>query len=93
MDLRAVQGRAQYTSTAHARLADRLGIRLLVGRPSRCRDNALTESFFATIEGELLDECRWSSWVAACSALFELIEGWYNLRRLHSSLGSVSPAA
>ena len=79
----------QYTSTAYARLADRLGI----GRRGQCWDNALAESFFATIKGELLDERRWPSRAAARSAIFEFIESWYNLRRLHSSLGYVSPAA
>ncbi|WP_433351498.1 IS3 family transposase [Microtetraspora malaysiensis] len=83
----------QYTSTAYARLADRFGIRLSVGRRGQCWDNALAESFFATIKGELLDERRWPSRAAARSAIFEFIESWYNLRRLHSSLGYVSPAA
>jgi putative transposase len=83
----------QYTSTAYARLAEQLGIRLSVGRRGQCWDNALAESFFATIKGELLDERRWPTRAAARSAIFEFIEGWYNLRRLHSSLGYVSPAA
>ncbi|WP_432927968.1 IS3 family transposase [Microbispora sp. CA-135349] len=83
----------QYTSTAYTRLAERLGVRLSVGRRGQCWDNALAESFFATIKGELLDERRWPTRAAARSAIFEFIESWYNLRRLHSSLGYVSPAA
>ncbi|GAB3157593.1 IS3 family transposase [Microbispora hainanensis] len=83
----------QYTSTAYTRLAERLGVRLSVGRRGQCWDNALAESFFATIKGELLDEHRWPTRAAARSAIFEFIESWYNLRRLHSSLGYVSPAA
>ncbi|WP_330358267.1 hypothetical protein [Streptomyces chartreusis] len=56
----------QYTSREFALLAAELDIRLLVGRTGQCWDNALAESFFATL--------KW-------------IEGWYNLHRLHSSLG------
>ncbi|WP_170991215.1 IS3 family transposase [Herbidospora galbida] len=83
----------QYGSAAYARLAGRLGIRLSVGRTGQCWDNALAESFFATIKGELLDQHRWPTRAAAHSAIFEFIESWYNLHRLHSSLGYVSPAA
>ncbi|GGK77579.1 hypothetical protein Ppa06_37780 [Planomonospora parontospora subsp. parontospora] len=56
------------------------------------RGGALAESFFATLKGELLGDRAWSSRAAARSAIFESIEGWYNLHRLHSSLGCVSPA-
>ncbi|MEU6409154.1 IS3 family transposase [Microbispora sp. NPDC046933] len=48
----------QYTSTAYTRLAERLGVRLSAGRRGQCWDNALAESFFATIKAELLDERR-----------------------------------
>ncbi|MEU7911082.1 integrase core domain-containing protein [Microbispora bryophytorum] len=84
---------AQCASTAYARLAGRLGVRLSVGRRGQCCDNALAESFFATIKGELLDERRWPTRAASRSAIFEFIESWYNPRGLHSSLGYVSPAA
>ncbi|XVQ86413.1 integrase core domain-containing protein [Microbispora siamensis] len=66
----------QYTSTTYARLAERLGIRLSVGRRGQCWDNALAESFFATIKGELLDQRRWPTRAAARSAIFEFIESW-----------------
>ncbi|WP_435874925.1 IS3 family transposase [Nonomuraea wenchangensis] len=82
----------QYTSAAYAALAERLGVRLSVGRTGQCWDNALAESFFATIKGELLDAQPWPTRAAARSAIFEFIEGWYNLHRLHSSLGYRSPA-
>ncbi|MCG5220614.1 IS3 family transposase [Streptosporangium sp. KLBMP 9127] len=83
----------QYTSGSFAELADRLGVRLSVGRKGQCWDNALAESFFATLKGELLSDRPWPSRTAARSAIFEFIEGWYNLHRLHSSLGYRSPAA
>ncbi len=82
----------QYTSAAFAQLADRLGVRLSAGRRGQCWDNAVAESFFATIKGDLLDEHRWPTRAAARSAIFEYIESWYNLHRLHSSLDYRSPA-
>ncbi|GAA2697956.1 IS3 family transposase [Nonomuraea recticatena] len=83
----------QYTSAGYAQLAERLGVRLSVGRTGQCWDNALAESFFATLKGELLAGRAWPSRAAARSAIFEFIESWYNLHRLHSSLGYRSPAA
>ncbi|MGW2827165.1 IS3 family transposase [Streptomyces sp. NPDC001443] len=82
----------QYTSQQLALLAGRLGVRLSVGRTGQCWDNALAESFFATIKRELLDTTVWPSRAAARTAIFDFIEGWYNLHRLHSSLGYRSPA-
>ncbi|MGW4413054.1 IS3 family transposase [Nonomuraea sp. NPDC004702] len=82
----------QYTSAAYAQLAARLGVRLSVGRTGQCWDNALAESFFAAIKGELLDQRSWPTRAAARSAIFEFIEGWYNLHRPHSGLGYRSPA-
>jgi transposase InsO family protein len=82
----------QYTSTQYAALAGSLGVTLSVGRTGQCWDNALAESFFATIKGELLDRRTWPTRAAAHRAIFEYIEGWYNLRRLHSALGYRSPA-
>jgi transposase InsO family protein len=83
----------QYVSAQHARLTDRHGIRLSVGRRGQCWDNAVAESFFATIKTELLHRQAWPTHAAARQALFEFIEGWYNTRRRHSTLGYRSPAA
>jgi transposase InsO family protein len=82
----------QYTSTQYATLASSLSVTLSVGRTGQCWDNALAESFFATIKGELLDRRSWPTRAAAHRAIFEYIEGWYNTRRLHSALGYRSPA-
>ena len=54
-------------------------------------DNALCESFFATLECELLDRRRFPSQAEARMAIFEYIEGWYNPHRRHSALGYHSP--
>ncbi|MFF7579393.1 transposase [Streptomyces sp. NPDC008061] len=90
--LRRLVESAQYTSHQFAILADQFGVRLSVGRTGRCWHNALAESFFSTIKRELLDTAVWPSRAAAHTAIFDFIEGWYNLHRLHSSLGHLSPA-
>ena len=56
-------------------------------------DNAMAESFFATLECELLDRRRFKTQAEARMAVFEFIEGFYNPRRRHSSLGYLSPVA
>jgi transposase InsO family protein len=83
----------QYTSGQYARVADETGVRLSVGRKGQCWDNAVAESFFATIKTEMLDREPWPTKAKAHKAIFEYIEGWYNTRRRHSSLGYLSPAA
>ncbi|MFI8829223.1 integrase core domain-containing protein [Streptomyces sp. NPDC053431] len=82
----------QYTSHELATLADKFSIRLSVGRTGQCWDNALTESFFSTLKNKLGDAHPWPSRAAARTAIFEWIESWYNLHRLHSSVGYRSPA-
>lgn len=82
----------QYTSRELAALAAESDVRLSVGRTGQCWDNALAESFFSTLKNELGDGRPWPSRAAARTAIFEWIEGWYNLQRLHSSLGYRSPA-
>jgi transposase InsO family protein len=82
----------QYTSTQYATLARTHGVRLSVGRTGVCWDNAVAESFFATIKSELLNRRSWPTKALAHQAIFEWIEGWYNTRRRHSSLGYLSPA-
>jgi putative transposase len=82
----------QYTSADYATFANRHRIRLSVGRTGVCWDNAVAESFFATIKRELIDHHRWATRQQLRAAVFDWIEGWYNTRRLHSSLGYLSPA-
>ncbi|MGC5033967.1 IS3 family transposase [Micromonospora sp. DT229] len=82
----------QYTSAQYARLADRNQVLLSVGGRGQCWDNAVAESFFATIKTELLDRRAWPTRAAARAAIFEWIEGWYNTRRRHSTLNYMSPA-
>jgi putative transposase len=82
----------QYVSAQYARLADQLGVRLSVGRRGQCWDNAVAESFFATIKTELLDRQAWPTRAHAHKAIFTWIEGWYNTHRRHSTLGNMSPA-
>jgi hypothetical protein len=84
---------AQYTSTQYANLARDLGVTLSVGRKGQCWDNAVAESFFATLKTELIHRRAWPIHKATTSAIFDYIEGWYNTRRRHSTLGYLSPAA
>ncbi|NUR29835.1 MAG: IS3 family transposase, partial [Catenulispora sp.] len=85
-------GGCQYTSAQFASLARDLGVTLSVGRKGQCWDNAVAESFFATVKTELIHRRTWPTRKAAASALFDYIEGWYNTRRRHSTLGYLSPA-
>ena len=82
----------QYTSRDFAELARANGVVLSVGRKGECWDNAVAESFFATIKRELIDTCAWPTRAGLRRSVFEYIEGWYNTRRLHSTLGYLSPA-
>ena len=82
----------QYTSRDFRQLATDHGIRLSLGRKGDCWDNAVAESFFATIKRELIDRRPWPTISGLRRAVFDWIEGWYNTRRLHSSLGYLSPA-
>ena len=68
---------SQYTSLAFGKRCQREGIRPSMGSVGDCYDNALCESFFATLECELLDRRTFQSHVEARSAVFEFIEGWY----------------
>ena len=56
-----------------------------------CYDNAMCESFFATLECELIDPRRFKTKAVARMAIFAFIEGWYNTRRRHSRLDDRSP--
>jgi len=81
----------QYTSAELAGLASGWAVKLSHGRTGQCWDNALSESFFASIKGELLDLQAWPTKAAARRAIVEYI-AWYNGTRLHSTLGYRSPA-
>jgi transposase InsO family protein len=83
--------RGQYTSAEFAGLASDYAVTLSHGRTGQCWDNALSESFFAAIKGELLDLQPWPTRAMARRAVVEYI-GWYNGTRLHSTLGYRSPA-
>ena len=63
-----------------------------MGSVGDCYDNAMCESFFATLECELIDRSTFRSHAEAKLAIFEFIEGWYNPHRRHSALGYQSPA-
>jgi putative transposase len=82
----------QYTSIAFGQRCREAGVRPSMGSVGDCFDNALCESFFATLECELLDRRRFKSQVEARMAVFEFLESWYNLHRRHSALGYLSPA-
>lgn len=82
---------SQYTSVAFGSRCREMGVRPSMGTIGDAYDNAVAESFFATLECELLDRRSWRSKAEARTALFTWIEGWYNPRRLHSSLGYLSP--
>ena len=82
---------SQYTSEQFVALLDRNVIRQSLSRPGQCWDNAVAESFFASLKCELVYQNTWPTRARARSAIFEFIEGWYNRRRLHSSLGYISP--
>jgi transposase InsO family protein len=81
----------QYTSHDYAALAEELTVTLSLGRTGQCWDNALAESFFASLKGECLDQQAWPTRAAARRATVEYI-GWFNGTRLHSALGYMTPA-
>jgi putative transposase len=81
----------QYTSIAFGMRCQEMGVRPSMGSVGDCFDNAMAESFFATLECELLDRRRFKSQAEAEIAVFDFIEGWYNPQRRHSSLGYLSP--
>jgi putative transposase len=83
---------SQYTSADYDGLARRNGVVLSLGRRGQCWDNAVAESFFATIKRELIDTRSWATREGLRREIFDYIEGWYNVRRLHSSLNYCSPS-
>ena len=84
---------SQYTSLAFGKRCQEASVRPSMGSVGDAYDNAMCESFFATLECELLDRRRFASQAEARMACFSFIEGWYNPVRLHSALGYRSPMA
>jgi transposase InsO family protein len=81
----------QYTSIAFGSRCREAGVRPSTGSVGDCFDNAMCESFFATLECELLAKHRFQSQAVAKPIVFNFIEGWYNTRRRHSSIDYLSP--
>lgn len=84
---------SQYTSLAFSRRCREAGIAQSMGSVGDCYDNAMAESFFATLECELIARCHWRTHDEARMAIFDFIETFYNPTRRHSALGYRSPAA
>jgi putative transposase len=82
---------SQYTCIAFGKRCRETGVRPSMGSVGDAYDNAMAESFFATLECELLDRRTFKTQAEARMAVFEFIEGFYNPRRRHSSLGYLSP--
>jgi putative transposase len=82
---------SQYTSIEFGHRCREAGVRPSMGSVGDAYDNAMCESFFATLECELLDRHRFKTQAEARIAVFDFIEGFYNRRRRHSSIGYLSP--
>jgi len=83
---------SQYTSSEYRHVLAGLGVAVSMSRKGNCWDNAVAESFFATLKAELVHTRSWRSRLQLKSAVFEYIEVFYNRRRLHSSLNYQTPA-
>ena len=81
----------QYTSLAFGQRCRAAGVRPSMGSVGDCFDNAMCESFFATLECALLDRSSFRTSAETRRAIFDFIEGWYNTQRRHSSLAYESP--
>jgi transposase InsO family protein len=84
---------AQYTSWAFGHRLRTAGLLGSMGRVASALDNSMMESFFGTLQRELLDRQTWATRAQLASAIFEWIEAWYNPRRRHTSIGNLSPVA
>jgi putative transposase len=83
----------QYTSEEYRLALAKRGVTVSMSRRGNCWDNAVAESFFATLKTELVYRRRWKTRLELRNALFDYIETFYNRRRLHSSLDYRTPAA
>ena len=81
----------QYTAAAYQAALAARGMTVSMSRAGDCLDNAMAESFFATLKAEIADAQVWPSRSAARTAIFEWIEVWYNRQRRHSSLNYQAP--
>jgi putative transposase len=81
----------QYTSWAFGHRLREAGLRGSMGSVGDAYDNSMAESFFASLQTELLDRQRWATRAELAQAIFEHVEGFYNPTRRHSSLGMLSP--
>ena len=81
----------QYTSLAFGRRCEEVGVRPSRGSVGDAYDNAMCESFFASLECELIDRRRFRTHAEARMAVFNYVEGFYNPRRRHSALDYLSP--
>ena len=84
---------SQYTSIMFGQRCREGGIVRSMGRVATCYDNAMCESFFATLKTEWTHRQSYRVLAEVQLSLFTYIEGWYNYRRLHSKIGYVSPVA
>jgi putative transposase len=84
---------SQYTGAAYRALLAAHGLHASMSKKGDCWDNAVAESFFATLETELIADADWLTRAAARQAIFAYIEMWYNRERRHSTLGYRSPVA
>lgn len=84
---------SQYAAGDYQDLLTAHAMACSMSRVGNCWDNAVAESFFATLKRELADDAEWATREEARTAVFAYIEVWYNQQRRHSSLGYLSPAA
>ena len=82
---------SQYTSWAFGHRLRTAGLLGSMGRVGSALDNSMMESFFGTLQRELLDRQTWKTRTELASAIFEWIEAWYNPRRRHTSIANLSP--
>jgi putative transposase len=82
---------SQYASHEYRQLLAQHAIQSSMSRRANCWDNAVAESFFATLKRELAYQTQWRTRAQACTEVFEFIEVFYNRKRRHSALGYMSP--
>jgi putative transposase len=81
----------EYTAVAFGKRCTQLGVTSSMGSVGDCFDNAMMESFFSSLEAEVLDRNRFRTRHEARTAIFSWLAGWYNIRRRHSGVGYLSP--